>query len=200
MNPPDYEVVITGAGPVGSTLALLLARKAPDAKRIALIGKHFMPGHEAPASSDPRTLALNHGSRVLLENIGAWPARSANIDTVHVSQQGRLGRTVIDARELGVPRLGSVVLYSDLVASLHQALGLCGVDLIAADQTRRVAAPAVAIDVAGRRLTAQIAVQSDGDRPRGIQRDYGQHAVLSIVRASAGHCCRTGQRSDRKTC
>src|SRR3546814_3888331 len=47
-------------------------------------------------SSDlPRTLAMNQGSRVLLEQLGAWPAHSASIETVHVSQRGRLGRTLI---------------------------------------------------------------------------------------------------------
>src|SRR3546814_5271513 len=97
MNSSDYDIVICGAGPTGSALALLLARHAPDPARIALTGKQFHT--DAPAALatpiDPRTLAMNQGSRVLLEQLGAWPAPSASIETVHVSQRGRLGRTLI---------------------------------------------------------------------------------------------------------
>ncbi|MGP1614916.1 MAG: monooxygenase, partial [Pollutimonas bauzanensis] len=97
MDAPTYDIAISGAGPVGSALALILAAKSPDPRRIALIGRHAaaLPG-AAPAAQappDPRTLALNHGSRVLLEQLGAWPGASASIDVVHVSQRGRLGRT-----------------------------------------------------------------------------------------------------------
>src|SRR3546814_20274609 len=66
-------------------------------RSIALTGKQFHT--DAPAALakpiDPRTLAMNQGSRVLLEQLGAWPAHSASIETVHVSQRGRLGRTLI---------------------------------------------------------------------------------------------------------
>src|SRR3546814_8246774 len=89
MNSSDYDIVICGAGPTGSALALLLARHAPDPARIALTGKQFHT--DAPAALakpiDPRTLAMNQGSRVLLEQLGAWPAHSASIETVHVSQR-----------------------------------------------------------------------------------------------------------------
>src|SRR3546814_629545 len=79
MNSSDYDIVICGAGPTGSALALLLARHAPDPARIALTGKQFHT--DAPAALakpiDPRTLAMNQGSRVLLEQLGAWPAQPA---------------------------------------------------------------------------------------------------------------------------
>jgi hypothetical protein len=71
-------------------------------------------GHETHA--DPRVLAINHGSRVLLESLGAWPSRAAPILTIHVSQRGRLGRTLISHDEFGVPALGYVVRYADLLA------------------------------------------------------------------------------------
>ena len=38
---------------------------------------------------------MNHGSRVLLESLDAWPERSADIRSIHVSQRGRLGRSLI---------------------------------------------------------------------------------------------------------
>lgn len=186
MSLPEYDIAITGAGPVGSALALLLARKATHRQRIALIGKQFIDGNAAAADQtpDPRTLALNHGSRALLEQLGAWPARSASIETVHVSQRGRLGRALIKNIELGVPRLGSVVSYNALLASLHRAVAQSGVDLIEAPQTSPTLADNVQIRLNGRVLSCAVAVQSDGTRGAGVQRNYHQHAVLAAVHAS----------------
>src|SRR5690606_37836900 len=105
---------ILGAGPTGSALALLLARNAPDRARIVLCqawrGSRPAPGADtrtrtAASGHDPRAIALNHGSRVLLESVGAWPTRGASIHTVHVSQRGRLGRTLIRDTDFGVSEL-----------------------------------------------------------------------------------------------
>src|SRR5690606_29440868 len=86
----DADITILGAGPVGSALALLLARTSPDPARIVLCHawRGSRPatsgddstapaaGNGGPDSSpeptrgpDPRSLALNHGSRVLLEGL-----------------------------------------------------------------------------------------------------------------------------------
>jgi 2-octaprenyl-6-methoxyphenol hydroxylase len=192
MDLPEYDVAIIGAGPVGSALALLLAGLTPCPARIALIGKQFTDTAPArPGSAiDPRTLALNHGSRVLLEQLGAWPAESADIETVHVSQRGRLGRTLIQHTEMGVPRLGSVVAYDTLLASLHSAVRQSGVSLIEAPQGHAgpPAAQQIQLDLGTRTVSCRLAVQSDGNRSdggrrQGIRRDYRQHAILATVRA-----------------
>ncbi|HUH60685.1 MAG TPA: FAD-dependent monooxygenase [Candidimonas sp.] len=188
MDTPTYDIAISGAGPAGSALALILASKAPDPTRIALFGRHVAAPAGASGAgnrqTDPRTLALNHGSRVLLEQLGAWPAAAASIDVVHVSQRGRMGRTVIDRAELGVPRLGSVVAYDALLASLHGALRGSGVDLIDAAPTQQQVAGRVEMNVGEKRVSAALAIQSDGSRPQGIRRDYKQHAILAVLRAS----------------
>lgn len=186
MDSTDYDIAICGAGPTGSALALLLARHAPDPARIALIGKAFhasRPG-PPPAAPDPRSLALNQGSRVLLEQLQAWPPHAAEIRTVHVSQRGHLGRTLICSDELGTPRLGCVVAYDALLGSLHAAAAACGATLIEAPQALPASGHHVQIDLAGRRLASRVAVQSDGARPQGLHREYGQHAVLATVEAA----------------
>src|SRR3546814_6464811 len=105
MDKPTYDIAISGAGPAGSALALILAGKSPKPERIALLGRQLRAGPRPDGAVAPRTLALNHGSRVLLEHLNGWPAESARINTVHVSQRGRLGRTLIKHDELGVPQL-----------------------------------------------------------------------------------------------
>lgn len=190
MDTPDFDIVILGAGPAGSALALALARKARDPARIALLGpqQHTAPtpgtGHAAAAGVDPRCLALNHGSRVFLESLGAWPAHAADILQVHVSQRHRLGRVVINHTELGVPRLGNVLRYDDLLESLKSALHSSGVTRINGHALPRLAGHRIECRHDSGLVTARLAVQSDGARPQGVERHYGQYAVLANVRAS----------------
>jgi 2-octaprenyl-6-methoxyphenol hydroxylase len=74
-------------------------------------------------AGDPRALALAHGSRQLLESLGAWnKAAATSIDTIHVSQRGGFGRTLIDAREYGIAALGYVMRYRDLAATLDASI------------------------------------------------------------------------------
>lgn len=186
METPEFDIVISGAGPVGSALALLLAKVAPAPERIALLGYHPATGSSTAsqdAAGDPRTLAMNHGSRALLEPLGAWPTQSASIGTVHVSQRGRLGRTLITHQELGVPRLGSVVAYSALQHSLHKALAHSGITLLQAAAHNASDQKLTPHSADGRPLRGRLHVRSDGSPPKGIQRSYDQHAVLATIRA-----------------
>lgn len=192
------DVTILGAGPVGSALALLLAGIAPDPARIVLC-RGTTPGtvaRTAPvvpvadaASADPRSIALNHGSRLLLERLGAWPALGADIHAIHVSQRGRLGRTVIRDSDFGVPALGSVHAYGRLQAALHQALQRAGVTLREGSASLvREDADGVTVAQGSDTWHSRLAVQAEGGPRKGepglITRDYGQHAVLALVRAS----------------
>jgi 2-octaprenyl-6-methoxyphenol hydroxylase len=185
MKTPTYDISISGAGPAGSALALILARKAPAPERIAVVGRHpDADATPAAARGDPRTLALNHGSRVLLEQLGAWPDECASIETVHVSQRGRLGRTLIKHDELGVPRLGSVVAYEGLMAALRRALKSSGVSLVNGTPVPTLGGDHTVLDLGDRQITSRLSVLSDGSRPKGVRRTYRQQAVLATLRAS----------------
>ncbi|MFV0282289.1 MAG: monooxygenase [Castellaniella sp.] len=184
MASPTYDIAILGSGPVGCALALGLASAAPDPARIALMGPEPTP--RPPGQTiDPRALALNHGSRRFLETLGAWPERSADILTVHVSQAGHLGRTLIDQAELGVPRLGCVTAYDDLLDTLHAAVRRTGITLLTERPPRPLAGSPVQLRLAQGPCTARLALLSDGAQPVGLRREYGQHAVLATVHAAA---------------
>jgi len=189
MTASAFDIAILGAGPVGRVLALMLARVAPDPARIALLAgaapAPVTPAAAVPAA-DPRVLAMNHGSRVLLESLHAWPDRSADIRNIHVSQRGRLGRTVIQHTDFNVPQLGSVVAYSGLHAKLDECVAASGVTVLSgpAAQVDRQDADGVRIVQGDNTLLCQIAVQSDGAGATDVRRDYDQHAVLTTAHAT----------------
>lgn len=183
MPQPDFDIAIFGAGPVGSALALLLAQHAPSPERIALIGKPPVAS-DTTNTPDPRALALNHGSIQLLKSINAWSSRSAPIHTVHVSQQGRLGRTLICANELDVSMLGAVVAYPDVISTLHDALKNSGVTLLsAAHDGRDNRAHTNVVQTDSDSVSYGIKVISDGAKPMGIQRHYNQQGLVATVRS-----------------
>ncbi|QEI08131.1 monooxygenase [Pigmentiphaga aceris] len=235
----DTDITVLGAGPVGSTLALLLARHAPDPSRIVVCRADPKPvggsagagaaGHAAGAvggtasvtatpsgsssgsslgsqpgsqsdkpTSDLRVLALNHGSRVLLEDLGVWPQGGSEIHDIHVSQRGRLGRTRITREEFDVPALGTVVGYESLRRALDAAVDASGVTIQRspasdAAHIRRQFDTGVDLAQGNLRWTSAVAVQAEGGTfddtqaaRRAVQhlrRGYDQHAVIATVRA-----------------
>ncbi len=193
MDRPTFDIIISGAGPVGCALALLLAARTRQPHTIALAARGLAaaPGTGASTTGagpghvpDPRTLALNHGSRSLLESLDAWPRDCADITTVHVSQQRHAGRCVIRTDDLGVARLGSVVTYEGVLERLRSRLTNAGITLLDGPLTNMRQLPG---HVRGQRgdgaITARVMVRSDGHPPRGLSRDYGQHAVLATARS-----------------
>jgi 2-polyprenyl-6-methoxyphenol hydroxylase-like FAD-dependent oxidoreductase len=69
-NHRRFDVTIRGAGIVGQTLALLLAR---ERLRVALVGT----APDSAAATDVRAYALNATSRELLQSVRAWPESGA---------------------------------------------------------------------------------------------------------------------------
>jgi 2-polyprenyl-6-methoxyphenol hydroxylase-like FAD-dependent oxidoreductase len=112
------EVCIRGAGVVGRTLALLLAR---DRLRVALVRDRGAAG--AGETSDVRAYALNAASRELLERVRAWPDADHATPVLAMEVQGDEGGQVrFDAQDSGDTPLAWIVDVQALQQRLAEAL------------------------------------------------------------------------------
>jgi 2-octaprenyl-6-methoxyphenol hydroxylase len=188
--PFDFDIAIVGAGPVGLALAGWLARRSATSRlAVALIDARTPEA----ASADPRSLALSHGSRVMLEPLG-FPADATPIRRIHVSQRGHFGRTLIEHDEHELPALGYVARYGSLVSALTKAVRESGVHWL----TETHALPpmqdpdGVTLPVQSasgeRTIRARVLVNAEGglyEDSREHARDYGQTAIVGTVSVAA---------------
>jgi 2-octaprenyl-6-methoxyphenol hydroxylase len=122
---PDVDIAIIGAGPVGIAMALGLAPYCNDPSRILLVDSRS--AQDTSLKADARSLAINFGSQLFLESLDAWPAHGYPIETVHISQSHKFGRTRIDAQDFDLKALGYVIAYSHLNERLQRCLEKTGV-------------------------------------------------------------------------
>ena len=180
------DIVIAGGGPVG----LALARALEQAGVGATVVSAGIPGADRP-------IALSHASCLLLERIGAWQRiEGTPIRTIHVSQRGGFGSTLIDHADHDLPALGHVVSYSRVVPAL---LGTIAAPTLPGTVTGweqdggrlRVSVATDGPSGSGTHtLQPKLLVLAEGTVP-GMettaalvtQRDYGQSALVARVKA-----------------
>jgi 2-octaprenyl-6-methoxyphenol hydroxylase len=191
------DILIVGGGPVGATLALALRNYG---LRVTILEAR----QPATQARDARTLALSEGSRLILERLGVWSQLAAHatpIETIHVSQRGRLGRTVLRAADEGQEALGYVLPYAKLGEVLDQALAASegvgveyGVRAISLDTSNETAVITVEQEGETRSISARLAVAADGGR--GLKalpgmkretREYGHTALVGHVECELPH-------------
>lgn len=201
--PEHADIAIIGGGMVGLSLALLLARGCPELRVLVIEAFPLKAGdddHRQP-SFDARSTALSQSSRTLLEQIGLWPAladRVAPIDTIHVSDRGKVGATRLVAREQGLPGLGYVVENRVLGNALIDALNGCASVSVAAPV--RVAglvpeADAMVVNAEGAGCRVGLAVVAEGAGSATLERlgihtrvtDYGQSALIANIALADPH-------------
>jgi 2-octaprenyl-6-methoxyphenol hydroxylase len=111
MPAAETDFLVRGAGPVGCVAALALHLAGRDVR---------MVGEPMPATAF-RPIVLSYASRLILERLGVWGRFvSTPLDTIHVSQAGGFGRTVLGAADAGVPCLGYVTDYAILLRALRE--------------------------------------------------------------------------------
>ncbi|WP_296890107.1 FAD-dependent monooxygenase [Thiobacillus sp.] len=196
------DVLIVGAGPVGAVCALALRQQG--------IAAQVIEAQPEDARADSRTLALSHGSQLILERLGVWRRLQdvTPITRIHISQRGALGVARLSAEDVKVPALGYVLPYATLTAALKQALAEAKIAVEYGVAVTRIE-PAVATATLhaddGRSHAAPLVVVADGGRgdaaskmsvapaPK-LQRDYEQMAVVCEVQTELPHANQAYER------
>ena len=194
--PEHSELIVVGGGPVGATLALLAARAG---RQVTLLEAR---AHDAGRRDDPRVLALSHASQQALLAAGGWPDSLAAtaIDTVHISQQGSFGRTLIQRDDLQLPHLGYTVSYPDLNQALDAALAASSVRVIHGAEVQGLHSLSAYAQVRfahqghTRQMTGRLVALAEGGAlaaqlpgMRRHEHDYQQSALICQVDVSVPH-------------
>ncbi|MGI9309803.1 MAG: 2-octaprenyl-6-methoxyphenyl hydroxylase [Gammaproteobacteria bacterium] len=128
--PKSYDIIIAGGGLVGASLAVALSGTG---LRVSLV-EAVEPGSDEQPSFDDRTIALSRSSKTILDALGVWPAAcelAHPIQQIEISERGRFGTAVIDAREQGIATLGYVIKSRELGRVLWAAVqSAANVDVI----------------------------------------------------------------------
>jgi len=189
-------VLIVGAGPVGAVCALALQQQG--------VAAQVLEAQPEDARVDTRTLALSHGSRLILERLGVWARLddATPITRIHISQRGALGVARLAAEEANVPALGYVLPYASLTVALKRALADAGIAVdygVAVTRIESGSEMASLHAADGRVHAAPLVVVADGGRgdtapvPR-FERDYDQTAVVCEVQTELPHASQAFER------
>ncbi|MGH8127952.1 MAG: UbiH/UbiF/VisC/COQ6 family ubiquinone biosynthesis hydroxylase [Gammaproteobacteria bacterium] len=199
MSSIEVEVAIVGAGPVGSALALALARAGI---RTALIEARA-PAPWTAKSMDLRVYALSRASQNLLHRLGAWEriisARACTYRAMEVWEAHAKDRTRFDAADVDEPDLGHIVEGSLLANTLIERVqSTPDIAWLCPAALQRMATGDNHAEITlegGHRVRAQLVVGADGARSRvrelaGIEVEdsaYGQTAVVAHLQPEQSH-------------
>jgi 2-octaprenyl-6-methoxyphenol hydroxylase len=190
-----HDVAVVGAGPVGATFALALARAGLD--MVVLDARA-----EGTTGRGDRSLALSHGARLIFERLGVWTALASQpgavtpIVAIDISQARGFGNAYLDAADVGLPALGYVVSYVALQRVLDAAMRAAGIVVAHGQAVDQVDATPGGASLrrtrVGEPLQARLAAVADGNGENiaGITRarhDYGQVALIADVARDAPH-------------
>ncbi len=191
------DIVIVGGGPVGMVLSLLLARQGIPSTVLEA-------RKQGAANQDTRALALSFGTRRVLEKLGVWSSLASHataINTIHVSQKGSIGRSILHAQDYAQEALGYVLSYGALCTVLNAEMAhFSMIHLIDEAQADEITHDAERATVRYSRqqemhqLDGALVVLADGGRSleevAGLKRDtkeYGHDALITKVSAELPH-------------
>ena len=201
-----YDVVIAGGGMVGVSLALCLHQQLPTGTRLLLVESFPLPERDIAfqdkysPSFDARSTALSYSSCLIYRELGVWErllAHACAIDTIHVSEQGRFGSTLMSAGDYQWPALGYVLENAWLGNVLVQALHETAVETLSPASVVGVSnASGLVLELAdGETLETGLLLVADGANSSlrdalGVEveaADYRQHALIANIGHALPH-------------
>ncbi len=200
MDAKHYDIVIVGAGLVGSSLVRALAQQD---LRIALIEAHSSQTQSQSARADDRALALSVSSQRYFQAIGLWSElipHASPIHHVHISNRGRFGFARLPKEELGHPALGYVIGATPLSQIVqHSFSGQSNLDVYQPATLTKVQTHAKQVqlqlqtDSGAFNIHSRLLVMADGGHSRDLlplaveTHDFGQAALICNVDVNQEH-------------
>jgi len=201
MQDKSYDIVIIGGGMVGATMAVALASLP---LKIAIIEAFPFRSNNQP-SYDARSIALAYGSKRIFESLGVWDSiqdEACPIKNIHVSSQGQIGATRLNAEEEGLDALGYVienrVIGNGLlqkIESLENIELICPAKLV--DLTTTQDNTHIVIEKENERLSlnSKLIIGADGANSKvrellnitANKKEYQQTAIISNVTPGKAH-------------
>lgn len=200
-----FDLVVIGAGVVGSAAALAAAR---DGLRVVLVEAHEPAAWRAEAP-DLRVYAFAPDNAALLADLGVWPsvlaARAQAYRRMRVWDAAGGGELEFDADALGRDALGHIVEHGLLVDRLWNACGQNpGIQRVIGrlETIEQEDDAAIAVLQDGQRLRGRLLLGADGAASRvrelaGLEsdrHDYGQRGLVAYVGTEQAHEATAWQR------
>jgi 2-octaprenylphenol hydroxylase len=202
MSIERYDIVVTGAGLVGASAALSLARKG---FRVVVIESSTIEFAETDSKGpfDLRVLAISPQSQKTLEQLDVWqsldPNRLCFYEQMHIWHEHGNANLAFDCVGLARDKLGVIVENRLLQQALHRACHLHGVEWSMPDQIAEIKQnddQGLHLQLkSGRSIKADLLIAADGRNSptrtmAGIEShhgEYGQMAIVANVSTEIGH-------------
>ncbi|MET0124101.1 MAG: 2-octaprenyl-3-methyl-6-methoxy-1,4-benzoquinol hydroxylase [Pseudomonas caspiana] len=195
------DLLIVGAGMVGSALALALQGSGLNVVVVDGSPLSVKP-FDAQAMFEPRVSALSAASQRILQRLGAWEGiaarRTSPYGEMQVWDGSGTGQIHFSAASVHADVLGHIVENRVVQDALLDRLHDCDIGLLAnarLEQMRRSGDEWLLTLADGRLLRAPLVIAADGAnsavrRLTGTQTrewDYQHHAIVTSVRTSNSH-------------
>ncbi|MBI6617152.1 2-octaprenyl-3-methyl-6-methoxy-1,4-benzoquinol hydroxylase [Pseudomonas corrugata] len=202
------DLLIVGAGMVGSALALALQGSGLQVLLLDGSPMSFKP-FDAQAAFEPRVSALSTASQRILDRLGVWEGitarRASPYTDMHVWDGSGTGQIHFSAASLHAEALGHIVENRVVQDALLDRLHDCDLGLLAnarLEQMRRSGDDWLLTLADGRTLRAPLVIAADGAnsavrRLTGVatrEWDYLHHAIVTSVRTARAHRMTAWQR------
>ena len=156
-------------------------------------------------SYDARSIALAYGSKRIFETLSVWQSMAADscpIKNIHVSSQGQIGNTRLNAEDEGLEALGYVIenriignALLDKIANLKNITLICPAKLLDLKINNEQADVVIEHEEQAVSLTGKLVIGADGANSRVREllnfststKSYEQTAIISNVTPGKPH-------------